>query len=47
MQDMIRDRRNAEKKEEGDDLFSNLLDASEAETDTVLKLTDTELMGKR
>ena len=45
MSDMIKERREAEKKEEKADLFSNLLDASEAEGDDELKLTDSELIG--
>lgn len=45
MSDMIKERRESEKKEERYDLFSSLLDASEAEGDGELKLTDTELMG--
>ena len=46
MRDMIKERRDAEKKEERDDLFSSLLDASEAEADAQLKLSDSELVGK-
>ena len=46
MRDMIKERRDAEKKEERDDLFSSLLDASEAEADAQLKLSDTELVGQ-
>ena len=42
---MIRERRESDKAEERYDLFSSLLDASEAEADATLKLTDTELMG--
>ena len=46
MRDMIKERRDAEKKEERDDLFSSLLDASEAEADAQLKLSDSELVGE-
>ena len=42
---MIKERRESDKAEERYDLFSSLLDASEAEADATLKLTDTELMG--
>lgn len=44
--DMIKQRREAETKGERYDLFSSLLDASKAEGDTSLKLTDSELMGR-
>lgn len=46
MFDMIRTRRESEKKEERHDLFSQLLDASEAETEDGLpQITDRELVG--
>lgn len=45
MSDMIKQRRESEFKEERYDLFSSLLDASEAEAEGELKLTDEELMG--
>ncbi|KIP06369.1 hypothetical protein PHLGIDRAFT_515467 [Phlebiopsis gigantea 11061_1 CR5-6] len=45
MAEMIEDRRAAEKKEERYDLFSSLLDASDAESDGAVKLTDNELLG--
>lgn len=46
MAEMIEDRRAAEKKEERYDLFSSLLDASDAESDGAVKLTDNELLGE-
>ena len=46
MLDMIRQRKEAEKKEERYDLFSSLLDASEAGSDGQAKLTDQELLGE-
>ena len=46
MMDMIRERRQSEKKEERYDLFSSLLDASEEELGGSAKLTDRELMGR-
>lgn len=46
MFDMIRARRESEKKEERYDLFSQLLDASQAETeDGMPQITDRELVG--
>lgn len=46
MFDMIRARRESEKKEERYDLFSQLLDASEAETAEGLpQISDRELVG--
>ncbi|TDL22814.1 cytochrome P450 [Rickenella mellea] len=45
MQEMIDERRNAERKVERYDLFSSLLDASEEGEDGSTKLTDTELRG--
>lgn len=46
MFDMIKKRRESEKKEERYDLFSQLLDASEAETaDGMPQITDRELVG--
>ena len=46
MEEMIQDRRTAEKKEERYDLFSSLLDASDSESDGEVRLTDNELLGK-
>lgn len=46
MFDMIRARRESEKKEERYDLFSQLLDASEAETaEGMPQISDRELVG--
>ncbi|TDL22809.1 cytochrome P450 [Rickenella mellea] len=45
MQDMIDERKNAEKKVERYDLFSSLLDASDEESDGFAKLSDSELRG--
>lgn len=45
MLEMIRSRRNSEKKEERYDLFSSLLDASEDTSDGEAKLADEELLG--
>lgn len=45
MQNMIDDRRNAEKKEDKADLFTTLLDANDEEADRKLRLTDGDLMG--
>lgn len=46
MFEMIRKRRESEKKEERYDLFSQLLDASQAETDDGMpQITDRELVG--
>nr|BAL05196.1 cytochrome P450 [Phanerodontia chrysosporium] len=45
MLEMIQARRSSEKKEERYDLFSNLLDASEDESDGQARLADEELLG--
>lgn len=45
MEDMIRDGRKAEKKEDRFDLFSSLLDANFGEMDGESKLSDSELIG--
>ena len=45
MQEMIDERRTGEKKDGGHDLFSLLLDASEAETDGTQKLMDGDIIG--
>ena len=45
MMEMIRERRNSEKKEERYDLFSSLLDASDDTSDGEVALTDSELVG--
>ena len=45
MQEMIDDRRNAEKKAERFDLFTNLLDANSEEEGANVKLFDSELIG--
>ena len=45
MMEMIRARREAEKKEERYDLFSSLLDANEEETDGQTRLSNSEVMG--
>ena len=46
MFDMIKKRRESEKKEERYDLFSQLLDASESETmDGMPQISDRELVG--
>ncbi|EKM51238.1 uncharacterized protein PHACADRAFT_263271 [Phanerochaete carnosa HHB-10118-sp] len=45
MLEMVQERRTAEKKEECYDLFSNLLDASDSESDGSVRLTDRELLG--
>ena len=42
---MIDERRTGEKKDGGHDLFSLLLDASEAETDGTQKLMDSDIIG--
>lgn len=46
MMEMVEGRRNAEKKEERYDLFSSLLDASDSESDSEIKLTDDEVLGR-
>ncbi len=43
--EMIRARKESEKKEERYDLFSSLLDANEEEEDGQVKLQDSELIG--
>ena len=43
---MIQKRRTSEKREERQDLFSNLLDASDYDVDGRLILTDEELLGQ-
>lgn len=45
MQEMIDERKIREKKDERHDLFSLLLDASEAETDGKQKLVDSDIIG--
>ncbi|ETW77984.1 cytochrome P450 monooxygenase 13 [Heterobasidion irregulare TC 32-1] len=45
MMEMIRERRNSEKKEERYDLFSSLLDASDDTSDGEVALADSELVG--
>ncbi|KAI5119153.1 hypothetical protein M0805_005232 [Coniferiporia weirii] len=45
MQEMIDERRNAEKKPERHDLFSSLLDANQEAEDVETRLSDTELIG--
>jgi cytochrome P450 len=47
MLEMIAQRRQAEKKEERYDLFSSLLDASDAEADGSVKLNESELLGEK
>ena len=47
MLEMIRTRRESEKKEERYDLFSSLLDANEDEEDSAAKLSDDALLGMR
>lgn len=42
---MVEARRTAKTKELRYDLFSNLLDANEDETDSASKLTDSKLIG--
>ena len=46
MQEMINDRRNAEKRPERFDLFSSLLDANMEEMEGATKLLDSEMIGE-
>ena len=47
MLEMVRGRKNSEKKEERYDLFSNLLGAANVDLDGEPKLADRELMGEQ
>lgn len=45
MLDMIKSRRRSEDKEGHDDLFNNLIDAANDESEGAPKLTESELIG--